>query len=110
MPWSAPYHKSKDGVEPVKTHKQKVADKEGARQYPTYSRTWRKMRLAYLVKESLCRHCAGKGLAVVATDVDHIDGDSWNNSEDNYQALCHSCHSRKTAKQNNGKDSRFYHK
>jgi 5-methylcytosine-specific restriction enzyme A len=39
---------------------------------------------------------------VVATDVDHVDGDSENNSQDNLRSLCHACHSRKTATQDGG--------
>ncbi|MEV0586338.1 HNH endonuclease signature motif containing protein [Nonomuraea sp. NPDC050310] len=34
--------------------------------------------------------------------VDHIDGDNTNNEEWNLQALCHPCHSRKTAKHDGG--------
>ncbi len=35
---------------------------------------------------------------VVATEVDHIDGDSRNNEPANLRCLCHRCHSRRTAK------------
>lgn len=34
--------------------------------------------------------------------VDHIDGDNTNHEEWNLQALCHSCHSRKTARHDGG--------
>jgi hypothetical protein len=34
-----------------------------------------------------------------ATDVDHIDGNSRNNSPSNLRALCHKCHSRRTARE-----------
>jgi 5-methylcytosine-specific restriction protein A len=37
-----------------------------------------------------------------ATDVDHIDGNARNNDVHNLQSLCHSCHSRKTARQDGG--------
>jgi hypothetical protein len=36
-------------------------------------------------------------MIVVATDVDHIDGNTGNNHPDNLNSLCHSCHSKKTA-------------
>lgn len=57
---------------------------------------WRKLRAQVLAGEPLCRHHAERGLTEPATDVDHIDGDSSNNSLDNLQPLCHSCHSTKT--------------
>ena len=64
-----------------------------------YGAGWREYRRVYLVTYPDCAICGEK-----ATDVDHIrpvtgrdDPAFWNQS--NHQALCHSCHSRKTAKQ-----------
>ncbi|WP_244116465.1 HNH endonuclease [Burkholderia gladioli] len=54
----------------------------------------------------LCVACREVNLIVPATDVDHIvphRGDQklfWNRS--NWQALCHSCHARKTAREDGG--------
>ena len=59
-------------------------------------------RLKYLGLNTLCEHCR----RALATDIDHItpcqpeDELFWD--EDNWQALCHSCHSRKTASQDGG--------
>ena len=65
--------------------------------------TWGELRTEQLLKEPFCRACAARGLRVRATDVDHIrdhKGD-WDlfTDRNNLQSLCHSCHSRKTAKE-----------
>lgn len=77
------------------------------------SRVWRWMyttpewrddlRPAQLLREPWCRECARHGRRVRATDVDHIvdhKGD-WERFCDrsNLESLCHSCHSRKTARE-----------
>ncbi len=64
---------------------------------------WKQLRAAQLLREPFCRTCAGRGLRVPATDVDHI----WDHKGDwalftdagNLESLCHSCHSRKTARE-----------
>lgn len=64
-----------------------------------YDRKWRFIRFAYLKQHPLCVDCLAKGRTEPATDVDHIiakakgGGDEWAN----LRALCHACHSRKTA-------------
>ncbi len=70
-----------------------------------YGRTiWTdKLRLGQLLREPFCCECARRGLRTPATDVDHIEpfrGD-WRKftDPDNLQSLCHSCHSRKTARE-----------
>ena len=80
----------------------KQAEGRRVRDRKTYdSRQWRdRDRPAQLRREPLCRHCKAKGLIVAATEVDHIDGDNTNAGPDNYQSLCHTCHSRKTAREN----------
>ena len=71
-----------------------------------YGYKWQQARNGYLGKHPLCRHCQAKGLVTLATDVDHIDphrGDMqkfWDTS--NWQPLCHSCHSIKTASEDGG--------
>lgn len=68
---------------------------------PLNSAAWRKLRAEVLAREPLCRHCAARGLVVPATDVDHIVNNTGDYTDDNsieaLQALCHSCHSLKTA-------------
>lgn len=68
-----------------------------------YNSRWRKARKAFLQSHPLCEECLKHGRYVKATDVDHIKahrGDPklfWDQS--NWQALCHSCHSKKTARE-----------
>ncbi|MDG3183578.1 HNH endonuclease [Streptococcus suis] len=65
-----------------------------------YNGQWTKSRLRYLKVHPLCVHCKAKGQLTKATVVDHITphrGDQelfWNQT--NWQALCKSCHDRKT--------------
>lgn len=67
-----------------------------------YGGKWQRARLAYLAKHPLCRMCEALGVVTAANVVDHIidhRGDStlfWD-SKGNWQALCASCHSVKTA-------------
>ena len=69
-----------------------------------YTRRWAKAARAYLDENPLCVECKKGGQVVAATQVDHIvdhKGDAtlfWD--QDNWQSLCHSCHSRKTAREN----------
>ena len=75
-----------------------------------YNRCWQKLRASFLALHPLCVECLKKGKTVQATDVDHIKphkGDKslfWDSN--NLQALCHRCHSRKTALE----DSNFVYK
>ena len=61
---------------------------------------WQRVSKAYLRKHQLCVKCMAEGKYVTATVVDHIvphRGDHylmW--SDTNWQALCKSCHDRKT--------------
>ena len=61
---------------------------------------WQRTRIAFLADHPLCMWCTERGLLVPAVDVDHIipiaKGGAWF-STDNLQALCHACHSKKTA-------------
>lgn len=71
-----------------------------------YGYKWQQARAGFLAKHRLCVKCQARGLVVVATDVDHIEphkGDMvvfWDRS--NWQALCASCHSTKTAGEDGG--------
>lgn len=71
-----------------------------------YDSRWAKARKAYLTAHPLCVECLKSGTITPATDVDHIiphKGDKtlfWD--EKNWQALCHECHSRKTASEDGG--------
>lgn len=72
--------------------------------YPTnprnstaYGAKWRGIRRRFLACNPLCVVCGR-----TATEVDHVDGDATHNSTLNYQALCKSCHSTKTVRENGG--------
>jgi 5-methylcytosine-specific restriction protein A len=71
-----------------------------------YGHSWRQARLNFLSSNPLCVQCHAKGYIVSATVVDHIiphqgdEGLFWD--RDNWQALCRSCHSRKTASKDGG--------
>lgn len=64
-----------------------------------HTKEWRSARFAVLREEPLCRHCARIGYTKRAECVDHIVPISKGGAEydrDNLQALCISCHNRKT--------------
>ncbi len=73
---------------------------------PLYGAEWKQARRIYLRSHPLCVDCQKQSRIVQATYLDHIKphkGDLtlfWNQS--NWQGLCHSCHSRKTAQQDGG--------
>lgn len=66
-----------------------------------YDSRWRKIRNAFLAAHPLCAECERAGRIVAATEVDHITplSQGGTHAEENLQALCHSCHSKKTAKE-----------
>lgn len=61
---------------------------------------WRRLRQMVLRREPWCRMCRAEGRFTPATEVDHIVPVSkgGTNEMDNLQALCKSCHSKKTAR------------
>lgn len=77
-----------------------------------YGAKWRRLRakvMAAVALEqgwpfALCEHHLKHNERVKATDLDHIISRSLGGSDDaeNLQALCHSCHSKKTAKEDGG--------
>lgn len=70
------------------------------------STKWRKARVMFLDEHPLCVECRKEGRVSAATVVDHIQphhGDYelfW--SVDNWQALCATHHSSKTARRDGG--------
>lgn len=74
-----------------------------------YNRKWKAYRLRFLARPEnhWCCECLKHGVHTPATEVDHIiphDGSIklfWDMK--NHQALCASCHSAKTMRENNSK-------
>ena len=71
-----------------------------------YDHKWRAARQRFLEQNPICKHCFEAGKLTPAVVVDHIvphKGDRtlfWD--RDNWQPLCASCHSTKTAKEDGG--------
>ena len=62
-----------------------------------YKRNHNKSIYPYTVyKKDYCEHCAFKPVHISQLDVDHIDGDRFNNDPANLQTLCANCHRLKT--------------
>lgn len=82
-------------------HRERDKGRESAYQRG-YNTTWRKYRTMFLKRNPLCKYCNHRGKTVPATEVDHIIPHRGNKelfwNPNNHQALCKSCHSRKTAK------------
>jgi len=76
--------------------RERVRRNQGKRCYKTNNATWRKMRKIVLAEEPLCRECGKQGRVTPGNQIDHIDGNSWNNTRHNLQNLCLACHARKT--------------
>ena len=76
-----------------------------------YDRRWQKARKRFLESHPLCEECKKRGRYVAATDVDHIvahRGDQtlfWD--QNNWCALCHSCHSKKTAAEDRSPEYKY---
>jgi 5-methylcytosine-specific restriction endonuclease McrA len=65
--------------------------------YAVYRRNVIKSRYPYAVhKKDYCQHCNFKPVHISQLDVDHIDGDRYNNDPSNLQTLCANCHRLKT--------------
>tara|TARA_R100001443_G_scaffold117440_1_gene142717 strand:+ start:8841 stop:9164 length:324 start_codon:yes stop_codon:yes gene_type:complete len=92
----------------VKARSTYVKDKQEAfkgmtdtNKYIYNSRQWRKLRKMILHKQPICVHCERKGIYTSANTIDHITpinkgGAVW--SINNLQALCASCHNKKSAR------------
>ena len=64
-----------------------------------YDWKWRKTRDSIMERDSgLCQHCLEQGLLIPAAEVDHIvsRANGGNDDSTNLQAICRSCHSKKT--------------
>lgn len=72
-------------------------ERRGSKRYDR--RDWRdRIRPRQLSREPLCEFCKEQGRIEPATEVDHIDGDPWNDDPYNLRSLCKPCHSGRTAR------------
>ena len=72
-----------------------------------YTYRWRKAAKGFLREHPWCAECQRRGRALTpATEVDHIIPHRGNKAlfwdKNNWQPLCHRCHSRKTAREDGG--------
>jgi 5-methylcytosine-specific restriction protein A len=107
LPWSAamPSKPRSHNPRPSTLPAHRPSDDRISASRRGYGRRWRdQTRTAFLREHPLCEDCYRRGIIMPATDVDHIVAkrrggtDQWRN----LQALCHSCHSRKTAREDRG--------
>ncbi|WP_083300751.1 HNH endonuclease [Jeongeupia sp. USM3] len=81
-------------------------DRRGSAASRGYNSRWRKARETFLCRHPLCAECERQDRVTAAEVVDHIiphRGDQalfWDTS--NWQSLCRSCHSAKTAAEDGG--------
>lgn len=62
-----------------------------------YKKSYIKSVYPYAVhKKETCEHCGFVPVHQSQLDVDHKDGDRWNNDPSNLQTLCANCHRLKT--------------
>lgn len=93
-------------MKPLKTDLYKTLKRrqqETGRTLALNGAAWRRLRQSVLDDEPLCRSCYEDNRIVNASDVDHIDNDPTNNDRSNLAALCHSCHSVKTQRDQGSK-------
>jgi len=76
----------------------------GSSAHRGYGARWQRLRRMYLAAHPICVDPEGvhPGQVIPSTDVDHVIAlrDGGTSRDDNLQALCHACHSRKTAVEN----------
>lgn len=93
------------GLAKAQAERQAAKKRESSTQR-LYTYKWQKASKGFLARNPLCAEHERQGEVVAATEVDHIiphKGDAaifWNRN--NWQSLCHSCHSRKTAREDGG--------
>lgn len=84
-------------------HSHEINQRRGSSAQRGYGHRWQRIRKMFLASHPVCEDPYGVhvGQVIPATDVDHIVPLSRGGTHrvDNLQALCHACHSRKTARE-----------
>ena len=75
-------------------------ERRGSASSRGYNSRWQRIRSVYLSAHPLCADCAAAGRVAAATDLHHIVAlrNGGTHEESNLLALCHSCHSTRTAR------------
>lgn len=85
-------------------HAREAERQRGSSAERGYGRRWRRFRRWYLTQHPLCVQCEAEGRLTEATEVHHVIAvrvdASLQYEESNLQSLCHACHSRVTAREN----------
>ncbi len=77
----------------------KYQEQQGNRHQRGYGNDWYKLRNAVFARDTkLCQVCMKKNILTPATEVDHIipKSQGGTNTMDNLQAICKTCHKKKT--------------
>lgn len=90
----------------TKQRTREVDSRRGTAKERGYTYRWRQARAAFLAECPLCRECEKAGRLTAATVVDHVVPHKGNDTlfweRGNWQPLCASCHSVKTATEDGG--------
>ena len=82
--------------------KKHEADRRESAYRRGYDKRWEKFRVRYLHEHPLCVDCLAKHRMTPASEVHHIrklrDYPQLKYTESNLMALCHECHSKRTAR------------
>ena len=73
-----------------------------------YQKAYNKLVYPYAIhKKDSCQQCGFNPVHISQLDVDHIDGDRWNNDPSNLQTLCANCHRLKTHLNDDANSGKF---
>ena len=94
----------------VKEHKQSTRIVDNSKFYN--SRKWRKFRAGFINRHPLCIACAAEDRAGAATVADHKERykkgaagwDLLNLKDEDFNAMCSSCHNKRSGRQSHGKE------
>ena len=106
MPTRVPIHEPVGRMDKQERDKAYARNRDAVATALYHSARWRKARAHFLRRQPLCAECDRNGIIRAACVVDHSDphrGDErvfWDESR--WQALCASCHGRKTAGSDGG--------